>query len=75
MMRIAEKIAVLEKDHEALLKRRQQLLIQAQRLQEEITQFNEEILRNQGAYAALKELEKEAGIEASQAAGEEVKNG
>jgi len=58
-MDIEKRISTIQADHDALLKRRTGLLSQAERIRDEISKINEEILRCQGAYQILTELQKE----------------
>lgn len=58
-MDIEKRINTVQTDHDALLKRRTGLLSQAERIRDEISKINEEILRCQGAYQILTELKEE----------------
>jgi len=58
-MNIADRIKTVQADFEALDKRRKNLIAQVERLREELARVGEEILRCQGSYQILKELEDE----------------
>ena len=58
-MDIEKRISTIQADNDALIKRRQVLLSQAERIRDEIMKINEEILRCQGAYQILTELKEE----------------
>ena len=58
-MDIEKRITTVQADHDALIKRRVGLLSQAERIRDEISKINEEILRCQGAYQILTELKEE----------------
>jgi prefoldin subunit 5 len=58
-MDIEKRIATIQVDQEALLKRRSVLLSQVERIRDEISRINEEILRCQGAFQILQELKQE----------------
>jgi len=58
-MDIEKRIATVQADHDALIKRRTGLLSQAERVRDEISKINEEILRCQGAYQILSELKED----------------
>jgi prefoldin subunit 5 len=58
-MDIEKRISTIQADHDALVKRRTGLLSQAERIRDEISKINEEVLRCQGAYQILSELKEE----------------
>ena len=58
-MDIEKRINTVQADHDALVKRRVGLLSQAERIRDEISRINEEILRCQGAFQILNELKQE----------------
>jgi predicted nuclease with TOPRIM domain len=58
-MDIKERMKTVQADYDALIKRRTNLISQVDRLREELSKLSEEILRCQGSYQILKELEDE----------------